>query len=145
MKLSKMKDKPKYKNELERYVIHAKLGGIRKLMTPCTCVMGLQVLLQILDSDNEVAVQYRKLSMISMTRLGAGDDMRDISDANKSGPNANLLRQAWDHHKRNTGGASINASSEQVLPTRLCALVRLALTLEPLSRSLLWKALRLWR
>ncbi len=115
MTFSKLKSKPRYK-ELEEYVVSAKLGGKKKTMTPSTCVIGLQVLLGILDSDNEVAVKYRKLARTTMTRVGAGDPtLKDVIDANaaSSAPNAQLLREALAH-ERASGGASIAESPMQV-------------------------------
>jgi hypothetical protein len=123
MTFSKLKSKPKYK-ELEEYVVSAKLGGKKKSMTPSTCVIGLQVLLGILDNDNEVAVEYRKLARTTVTRVGAGDpSLKDVIDANaaSSAPNAQLLREALVH-ERAAGGASIAAPPEQVLE-RACLLL----------------------
>ena len=115
--LKRLKAKPKYK-ELEEYVVDAKLGGSKKSMTPCTCVIGFQVLLGILD--DEVGVEYRKFARTTVTRVGAGDPtLKDVIDANaaSSAPNAQLLRQALAQ-ERAAGGASIAAPAEEVLAAR---------------------------
>ena len=116
---SRLKAKPKYK-ELEEYVVDAKLGGSKKSMTPCTCVIGFQVLLGILD--DEVGVEYRKFARTTVTRVGAGDPtLKDVIDANadSSAPNAELLRQAYEHQKRAEGGPSIATPVDQVLAARV--------------------------
>jgi hypothetical protein len=118
---SRLKTKSKYK-ELEEYVVHAKLGGKNKCMTPCTCVIGLQVLLGILEDD--VGAEYRKLARTTVTRVGAGDKtLKDVIDANAapSAPNAELLREALAH-ERASAGPSIAAPPEQVLE-RACLLL----------------------
>ena len=116
--LKRLKAKPKYK-ELEEYVVEAKLGGSKKSMTPSTCVTGFQVLLGILD--DEVGVEYRKFARTTVTRVGAGDKtLKDVIDdnASSSAPNAELLRQAYEHQKRVEGGPSIAAPADQVLAAR---------------------------
>ena len=115
---SRLKAKPRYK-ELEEYVVDANLGGSKKSMTPSTCIIGLQVLLGILDDD--VGVEYRKFARTTVTRVGAGDKtLKDVIDANasSSAPNAELLRQAYEHQKRVEGGPSIAAPADQVLAAR---------------------------
>jgi hypothetical protein len=117
----RLKKSTKYK-ELEEYVVNAKLGGSKKSMTPCTCVIGLQVLLGILEDD--VGAEYRKLARTTVTRVGAGDKtLKDVIDANAapSAPNAELLREALAH-ERASAGASIAAPPEQVLE-RACLLL----------------------
>ena len=140
---SRLKAKPKYK-ELEEYVVDAKLGGSKKSMTPCTCVIGLQVLLGILD--DEVGVEYRKFARTTVTRVGAGDPtLKDVIDANaaSSAPNAQLLRQALAQ-ERAAGGASIAPPPEQVLAVHMVCFCFTCSDLGTACRCLLYSARRTW-